>query len=247
MAKNVLCRDGENLMRHDDEHGLVEIAWTCPSRLKLVMTHKPQTPLYYDVPNDGTLTLMPLPYGNGEYRLDLVRKTYDSWATVKDLTFHDSGRRAPSAFVGRTAWCAYASGGPCERLALKLSNPPCDDEEYVTRVKDWIRKNLKYDNDKAKVLTGGHGYVPNPDKTVADGTGICSDVASAMVALLRIRGIKTRLVTGYLKPEMRSHAWVEYISLDGEKGSFVRYDPSMLLRTKRAKLVEHSYQTVCIW
>ena len=248
MTDNVLYRDGPNVVIQG--YGCIVVSWQCKNRLKLVLTHSPHAPLYYDIPNDGTETTVPLAYGYGQYRFNLVRRVYDSWATVADFMLADTAKWSSfssTAFLDQTAWCNFTYFGPCARIVQKLGEPECDDDEYVNRVKKWIRTNLKFDHEKAKKLAGGHGYVPNPDDTVTVGSGVCSDISSAMVAMLRLRGIRARIATGYLKPEMSSHAWVEYSVFSTEKQQWVRYDPSMSLRTKRAKTVEHEYQTVCLW
>lgn len=73
------------------------------------------------------------------------------------------------------------------------------------------------------------GYVPgstNVYTTAAQafrqGQGVCQDFAHVMLALLRLRGIPCRYVTGMLPGEGRSHAWVEVLS----NGGWYGFDPT---------------------
>lgn len=56
------------------------------------------------------------------------------------------------------------------------------------------------------------------------GQGVCQDFAHVMLALLRLRGIPCRYVTGMLPGEGRSHAWVEVKTPEGWYG----FDPTNL-------------------
>lgn len=99
----------------------------------------------------------------------------------------------------------------------------------------------------AAIITGGHPleaaeqamallhttmrYVPgstNVHTTAAQafrqGQGVCQDFAHVMLALLRLRGIPCRYVTGMIPGEGRSHAWVEVLF----RGSWYGFDPTNL-------------------
>jgi transglutaminase-like putative cysteine protease len=51
------------------------------------------------------------------------------------------------------------------------------------------------------------GYLPNPDATLASGTGICFDYAALAADMLRSQGIPSQLITGYVGQEELYHAW----------------------------------------
>ena len=59
------------------------------------------------------------------------------------------------------------------------------------------------------------GYVPDPDATLASGTGICFDYASLGAAMLRSLGIPCQVITGYVSPDDVYHAW-NMVYIDGE-------------------------------
>ena len=58
------------------------------------------------------------------------------------------------------------------------------------------------------------GYVPNPDDTLATGTGVCFDYASLGAAMLRSVGLPTKIITGYVTPGDLYHAWI-MVYIDG--------------------------------
>ena len=99
----------------------------------------------------------------------------------------------------------------------------------------------------AAIITGGHSleaaeqamallhttmrYVPGSTdihttaaQAFAQGQGVCQDFAHVMLALLRLRGIPCRYVTGMLPGEGRSHAWVEVLF----RSSWYGFDPTNL-------------------
>ena len=243
-----LLRDGDNQIVVSETHPtLIAVSWTCATRLKMIVSHMADVPLYYDIPNDGTKTVVPLCNGNGRYRIDLVRSLSGAWATVADVSLRveASGDDAMRGYLARSGWCNWSKDGPCAMAARAMvTDGKAPTKETVDRVIAHMRKSVTYDKAKAERLRGGHGYVPNPDRTLADGSGICSDIASATCAILRCAGVPSRMVAGYVLPKKVSHAWVESF-VDGR---WVTFDPTSLMgTTKRASKSSNKYQAVCRW
>ena len=69
--------------------------------------------------------------------------------------------------------------------------------------------NISYDRVLASSITSGElkAYIPNPDRTLSTGKGICYDYAALMAAMLRSQGIPTRLIMGQVPQGY--HAWNE--------------------------------------
>ena len=250
-----LCRDGDNrIVASDSNPSLIAVSWSCDARLKMIVRRGTDVPYYYDIPSDGTKTVVPLCAGNGRYGLDLLKSVKGSWVTIAAVTYRlsASDRALGYTCLASSGWCTWSANGPCRGMAMSIladkSSKRGDTSYRVTDIVNEViacmRKMVKYDERKADSLRGGHGYVPDPDRTLREGRGICSDIASVMVAVLRCIGIPSRLVAGYLLPEKISHAWVEVL-IDGK---WVTYDPTALMRTtKIASKKQHGYQTVCIW
>ena len=73
--------------------------------------------------------------------------------------------------------------------------------------------NVSYD--KVFAANVSSGYIPDPDKTLASGKGICFDYASITASMLRSQGIPVRIIIGFAKPDIY-HAWNEVYTT--EKG-----------------------------
>lgn len=78
----------------------------------------------------------------------------------------------------------------------------------------WVVENVTYDYAKAEELSGATGYVPDPDRTLREKSGICFDYASLSAAFLRSLGIPCQVITGYVSPNDLYHAW-NMVYIDG--------------------------------
>jgi transglutaminase-like putative cysteine protease len=79
----------------------------------------------------------------------------------------------------------------------------------------WMFDEVEYDRsrlDSHDLLT--------PAQTIANGGGVCRDLAALYVSLLRAAGVPARLVTGYLGGDnpLGFHAWVEFYAPGGPIG-----------------------------
>lgn len=111
-----------------------------------------------------------------------------------------------------------------------------DDIGVIENIYEYVADNIKYDLNKAENVQPG--YLPDVDRTLAEGKGICFDYASLMTAMLRSQGIPTKLVTGYastgdgntvyhawISVYTEEHGWIEnIIEFHGEE--WVRMDPT---------------------
>lgn len=76
---------------------------------------------------------------------------------------------------------------------------------------EWMANELDYDTGRLD-----EDDLLDPAATVANGGGVCRDLAGLYVSLLRAAGIPARLVTGYLGGEVNGfHAWVEFYGGSG--------------------------------
>ena len=102
----------------------------------------------------------------------------------------------------------------------------CENEGDVVRaVYTWVCENVSYDEAKAARLSSTTGYVPDPDATLEEGSGICLDYSALAGAMLRSLGIPCRVVTGYVDPGDLYHAW-NAVYIDGAwHGVQVRVEP----------------------
>lgn len=120
-------------------------------------------------------------------------------------------------------------GGPVlrskalERLArkIKLSSAASVGEQLLG-VGEFVYRHLEYRTDSTHVAT-------TTDEVLTHDSGVCQDFAHLTLALLRLRGIPCRYVSGYLHVERKdgapseSHAWVEAFA---PSHGWVAFDPT---------------------
>ena len=82
--------------------------------------------------------------------------------------------------------------------------PGLFDLTYVQNVYEYVTENITYDHELAANIPVD--YLPDVDRTIETGKGICLDYASLMTALLRSQGIPAKLVVGWSGTQY--HAWI---------------------------------------
>ena len=98
---------------------------------------------------------------------------------------------------------------------------------YVGRVVAWVRDQFEYEPG----LTNAHSDV---NQILQEGAGVCQDFAHLTSGLLRLAGVPTRYVSGYLAPrvdprrsrpigEQATHAWIEALIPDA---GWIGFDPT---------------------
>lgn len=192
---------------HADD-GYVAASATAASRLKLVVECNGQS-YSYDLPQDGTPLVAPVNMGNGTYTVRVMRNTsadryVELCRTTVDVTL--TSEFAP--YLVPNCFCSYTAGSACVAKADEVCAGAQNEGDVVRAVFDYITQNVTYDYGKAAQLSGTTGYVPDPDATLRDGSGICCDFASLGAAMLRSQGIPTKIVTGYVSPSNVYHAWI---------------------------------------
>ncbi len=195
--------------------GYVCAAGISAERLKFQVTKDEET-YNYDLPNDGTPTVFPINMGDGYYMFRIMQNTdgsnYVEIACVDaDVALYDEF--AP--FLLPNVFCDYNPDSACVAKASELTSGSSNVGEAVRDVCSWVANNVTYDTAKAEELSGGSGYIPSPDETLASQSGICFDYASLTTAMLRSMGIPTKLVTGYVGEDELYHAWI-MVYIDGE-------------------------------
>lgn len=107
------------------------------------------------------------------------------------------------------------------KKAQQLAKKCYSSLDVVSNVYNYIIKNIKYDKEKANNVQ--YGYVPDPDQTLNDKTGICFDYASLTCAMLRSQGIPTKLEVGYVGEVY--HAWIScYVDETGWIDNIIEFD-----------------------
>ncbi len=182
-------------------------------KLKLRVYHGDDF-LTYDLRSDGTFEVFPLSAGNGSYRVVLYKnKSGNSYsqATSIKLTVKLADENLP--FLYPSQYVNYTADSTTVALSDELCKDLSSDREKFETVFEYLRRNVVYDHFLALTVKNVSGYLPDIDKTVSSGKGICFDYAAALACMLRVQGIPTRLCIGYA--DKTYHAW-NSVYLDGQ-------------------------------
>ena len=162
----------------------------------------------YDLPGDGTPIVCPLNMGDGSYTFRIMQNTSgNNYVEVGSASAQVAMASEFEPFVRPNLFCNFTDASACVAKARELANGAQNQGDVMRAVYSWVVGNISYDYDKASELANATGYVPDPDATLASGTGICFDYASLSAAMLRSLGIPCKIVTGYVSPDNLYHAW----------------------------------------
>ena len=206
----------------------------------------------YDLNGEGKVESYPLQWGNGEYTVKVLIQASDPTRYTVALTgkFKLELKDEKAPYMNPSQFVSYTNDTAIVKKAADLVKGADTDLEKVEAIYKFVIQNLEYDTQKASTVQSG--YVPDVDKIVNSGMGICFDYAAVFAVMLRSQGIPAKLVMGYVKdPNGKDpvyHAWNEiYLSdkggwfkinemkFDGKK--FERVDPTFDSSAKSNKAV----------
>lgn len=159
----------------------------------------------YDYGLSGS-AVYPLQSGSGEYNVKVLEnisgKTY---AIALDESFSAEVSDF-SPYLLPSQYISFSQSDNCVKKAAELCAGCDSDAEKIAAIFKYVTDNISYDKQLAASVKSG--YIPDPDSTLAKGTGICFDYASLFAAMCRSQSIPTKLVMGYVQENMY-HAWNE--------------------------------------
>ena len=212
------------------ELGYVAASAQNASRMKLLIV-KGDMRYSYDLPGDGTPVVAPLNMGDGSYDVQVMQNTSgNSYVAANSVSVDVTLDSEFEPFLRPNVFCDYDADSACVAKADELSAGAQNEGDVLRSIYTWIAQNIAYDTAKAERLADATGYVPDPDATLAEGSGICFDYVSLGAAMLRSQGIPTKIITGYVSPDNIYHAW-NLVYLDGSwKSVQVSVDPETWTR-----------------
>ena len=159
----------------------------------------------YDYGLSGS-AVYPLQSGSGEYNVKVLEnisgKTY---AIALDESFSAEVSDF-SPYLLPSQYISFSQSDNSVKKAAELCAGCDSDAEKIAAIFKYVTDNISYDKQLAASVKSG--YIPDPDSTLAKGTGICFDYASLFAAMCRSQSIPTKLVMGYVQGNMY-HAWNE--------------------------------------
>ena len=161
----------------------------------------------YDYDLDPGGTVFPLQSGSGTYNIKVLEnvsgKTY---AVALDEDFSADIKSEFSPYLVPSQYINYSQSDECVYKAAELCAGKSGTVEKAAAMFGYITGNVKYDKELAASVKSG--YVPNPDKTLESGKGICFDYASLFASMCRSQNIPAKLVMGYVRGNVY-HSWNE--------------------------------------
>ena len=169
----------------------------------------------YDLPGDGTPIVCPLNMGDGLYTFRIMQNTSaNNYVEIASATAQVALATEFEPWLRPNVFCDYDDASACVAQARELAAGAANEGDVVRSIYRWVVDNIAYDYGKAGELANATGHVPDPDRTLAELTGICFDYASLSAAMLRSLGIPCQVVTGYVAPDALYHAW-NMVYIDG--------------------------------
>lgn len=194
------------------DHGKIRVNYDITDGKYKVMVEKDDIKYFYDLQDEADF---PLQMGSGDYTVSILKNIEQNRYTTKGtINFKVELENKRLSFLQSAVPVRWDKATETAKLAAELTDKLKSDEEKVKAVYTYVIKNIKYDYEKIKNLNTD--YLPDTDKILEEGRGICYDYAVLYAAMLRSIGIPTKLVKGYKNDIDGYHAWNEvYIS---EKG-----------------------------
>ena len=184
--------------------GYIALQCSTDARVKL-QVFKGEDTYVYDVVQDKP-QIFPLQLGDGDYTFKVMKNVEDN------KYFELYGCSASVALDGEfepflrpNQYADYTASSRCVERAAQLAQGATSEEAFIMAVYDDICGSITYDREKAANIQSG--YIPEPDKIMEEGQGICFDYASLGASMLRSQGIPTKIVFGYVAPDDLYHAW----------------------------------------
>lgn len=160
----------------------------------------------HDISADGTRDFIPL-MGSGSYSVKVYEQiSGKNFAPILSGEFEASIKNENDTYLYPNKYVNYGKNSECVKKAAEVCAGKSGDVEEIAAIFEYISDNISYDKQLAATVQSG--YIPNPDRTLAAGKGICFDYASLFAAMCRSRSIPARLVIGYAEPNIY-HAWNE--------------------------------------
>jgi len=153
--------------------------------------------------------VLPLSGGDGSYLIRVLEQVDGTryatvLATTADVTLTDEF--AP--FLRPNQFVNFNRDSEVVRKAAELTVEAEGLMDIIRSVYGFVITNIEYDFDLAANVQSG--YIPDLDKVLESGKGICFDYAAVMTAMLRSQGIPTKMVFGYTNEAY--HAWISVYS-----------------------------------
>ena len=175
---------------------------------------------------DGVPEVFPLTLGDGWYVAQLEENIIaNRYRVIQTVGFNVKLIDQRMPWISPSRFVPFEHGSKITELAKALCEGKSTETEKYKAITGYVKGHFVYDHAKAaRTRYDYYTIEPDVDRVVDTGFGVCVDLASAVVAMLRSQGIVSKLVYGYIGEGLRKkyHAWTVSI-VDGRERM---YDPT---------------------
>lgn len=206
-ASGTLVKSGDTgvIDWSNTKDGYVMAMYAAPcSRTVKAQVKGPETTYTYTL-TPGEWVSLPLTEGNGAYRVNLLENVEgNKYALTLSAGFDVTLSDPFAPFLRPNCYVDYQNAPLAVDAAARVTAGATTVLGKVAAVYTFVLDTLSYDRKLAEEVQPG--YVPDLDRAITTGKGICFDYAALMAGMLRAVGVPTKLVVGYAGDAY--HAWI---------------------------------------
>ncbi len=178
------------------------------AKLKLQVV-KGEENYVYDLPT-GEVQYFPFQLGDGSYSIRVMQNVSgDKYSELYGADVDVALESEFEPFLRTGQYASYTPDSACVHKAHELAEKAADVNDFITGVYEYVCDNVTYDSERAENVASG--YIPDPDRVLSEGKGICFDYASLAASMLRSQGVPARIIFGYVGTDDQVyHAWNMY-------------------------------------
>ena len=175
-------------------------------KMKVGVTHGAQTAYYTYQPGDAAAYAFT--EGDGDYTITLYRNTTGTkYKKVESTSVKVALTDEMVPYLVSTDEITFAADDAVGRTAAALCAGLTKDTDKIVAIHNYIAGRFTYDKAFGAQVAAGQikNYVPDTNKTLASGTGVCYDFSALFAAMCRSQGVPCVIVRGYVNGSY--HAW----------------------------------------
>lgn len=195
----------------------------------------------YDLFGRSNFEYFPLQMGNGQYKVYIFENIEGTrYRVAKSQSVTADIQNPLKVYLASVQTVNWNEDMEAVKKAAELTKNLKTDREKINAVYRFVVENISYDYDKIKNIPTT--YVPDIDRILADGKGICYDYSALFAAMLRSLGIPCKLVKGYSSNVKGYHAWNEVYLADEDRWAIIdtTYDSVLFHSGKKTEMEKPS-------
>jgi len=191
-------------------------------KIKLLITVPDGVQYTYSLRPNRDFEVFPLSGGDGNYEIGVFKQVEGTrYSMVLSTSINVTLTDEFAPFLRPNQYVDFSLDSAAVRKAAELTAGITEFMDKVGAIYNFVISNIVYDVQLAETVQSD--YLPDIDRILASGKGICFDYASLMAAMLRSQGIPTKLVIGYTGDVY--HAWISvYCKEDGWLDDIIFFD-----------------------